>query len=101
MNPKLTWLGGLCSSLGTALGTSVTFSVHDTVDPIKKLVYLDVGETLGKNDFNPVQRIVHGFAKVNDCVIYKIYKSPKQLVLEILTKTRNGPVMDKNPFSEG
>lgn len=82
-----------------ALGASVTFSVQDTVDPLKKLVYLEVGESLGKKDFNPVQRIVHGFAKVNDCVVYKIYKSPKRLVLEVLTKTRNGPVMDRNPFS--
>lgn len=82
-----------------ALGASVTFSVQDTVDPLKKLVYLEVGESLGKKDFNPVQRIVHGFAKVNDCLVYKIYKSPKRLVLEVLTKTRNGPVMDRNPFS--
>lgn len=83
-----------------AIGASVTFSVHDTVDPLKKLVYLEVGESLGKKDFNPVQRIVHGFAKVNDCVVCKIYKSPKQLVLEVLTKTRNGPVMDRSPFSK-
>lgn len=101
MHPKLVWLKRLCVNLGMALETSITYSVEDTVDPIKKLVYLEVGESLGKKDFNPIQRIVHAFAGVNDCVVYKMYKSPKRLVLEVLTKTRNGPVMDKNPFSEG
>jgi len=43
----------MCSSLGTALGTSITFTVQDTVDPLKKIVFLDLGEAVGKADFNP------------------------------------------------
>lgn len=101
MHPKLVWIGSLCSSLGLALGTSVSSTVHDTVDPLKKLVLLNIGEDLGKKDFNPLQVIIHAFAKSNDCVVFRIYKQPKQLTLEVLTKTRRGPVMNNNPFSKG
>lgn len=100
MHPKLAWLPGLCSSLGLALSTSVSSTIQDTVDPLKKLVFLDIGEPLGNKDFNPIQRLVHGFAKANDCVVHGMYKHPKQLVLEVLTKTRLGPVHSKNPLSE-
>ncbi len=82
------------------MGTSVSSTVQDTVDPLKKLVFLNLGEDLGKKDFNPIQRLVHGFAKANDCVVHRVYKQPKQIVLEVLTKTRRGPVMNKNPLSE-
>lgn len=99
VHPKLAWLSVMCSSLGMALGTSISHTVEDTVDPIKKRVFLEVGESLGKKDFNPLQRLIHGFAKANDCVIPKIYKTPRQLVLEVLVKTRHGPVMDRNPLS--
>jgi len=97
--PKLVWLQQLCDSLELALGTSVRFTIQETVDPLKKIVFLDLGESLGKTDFNPIQRLVHGFAKENDCVIHKIYKQPKQLILEIFIKTRLGPVMNKNPLT--
>lgn len=100
MQPKLVWLQELCSSLGLALGTSVQFFIQDTVDPLKKTIFLDLGDSLGKADFNPIQRLVHGFAKANDCVVFKVYKKPKQLVLEILTKRRLGPVKNNNPLRD-
>jgi hypothetical protein len=98
VHPRLVWLNGLCASLGLALGTSVIFSVQDTVDPLKKIVFLDIGERLGKEDFNPIQRLIHSFSKVNDCVIQRIHKEPKRLSLEVLTKSRHGPAMNRNPF---
>ncbi len=98
MHPKLAWIGSLCSNLGLALGTSVTFSVQDTVDPIKKIVVLNIGENLGKAVFNPIQRLIHGFSKINDCVVHRIYKDTRCLTLEVLTKTRHGPIMNNNPF---
>lgn len=82
------------------MGSSVSSTIHDTVDPLKKLVLLKMTEELGKKDFNPLQKLIHGFAKANDCIVHRIYKNPKQLTLEILTKTRLGPTMNNNPLSE-
>jgi hypothetical protein len=101
VHPKLTWVGGLQSSLGLALGTSISHTIEDTVDPLMKLVTLQLGEDLGKGDYNPVQKMVHAFAKSNDCVVYRIRREPKKLVLEVLTKTRLGQVMNKNPLADG
>ena len=101
MHPKLTWVGSLTGSLGLALGTSVSHSIRDTVDPLMKLVVLELGEDLGKGDYNPVQKMVHAFAKENDCVVHRIRREPKRLLLEVLTKTRLGPRMNKNPLVGG
>jgi len=100
VHPKLVWVGGLCSSLSLALGTTVIHRVEDTVDPLKKLVELELGEELGKGDYQPVQRMVHGFANENDVVVHRIYREPKKLILEVLTKTRLGKVQNKNPLRD-
>lgn len=99
MHPKLTWIQSLGSSLGLALGTSLTHSIEDTVDPLMKRVVLDLGEELGKGDYKPIQQMVHAFAKSNDCVVHRIRREPKKMILEVLTKTRLGPVMNKNPLA--
>lgn len=83
-----------------ALGTSVTHSVADTVDPLKKLVEITLGEDLGKGDYNPIQNLVHSFANSNDVVVHRIYRQPKKLILEVLTKTRLGAVKNKNPLRD-
>lgn len=98
MHPKLTWVTGLGNSLSFVLGTSVHVLIQDTVDPLMKLILLELGEDLGKRDFNPLQTIIHAFAKSNDCVIRRIRKEPRRLVIEILTKVRLGKIMDKNPL---
>ena len=101
MHPKLVWVTGMGSTLGLAMGTSIAVSVHDTVDPLKKLVVINLGEELGNGNYNPVQKMVHAFAKANDCVVQRIRREPKKLILEVLTKTRLGPICDKNPLTEG
>ncbi len=98
MHPKLTWVTSLGNSLSFVLTTSVHVLIQDTVDPLMKLIIVELGEDLGKSDFNPLQTIIHAFAKSNDCVIKKIKKEPKRLVIEILTKVRLGKTMDKNPL---
>lgn len=100
MHPKLTWIQSLGSSLGLALGSSITHSIQDTVDPLKKLVVLELGEELGKGDYHPIQQMVHTFAKSNDCVVHRIRREPKKMILEVLTKTRLGTVMNKNPLAD-
>jgi hypothetical protein len=76
----------------------VTHTIEDTADPLKKIVVLSLGEDLSKSDFRSVQNIIHEFGKVNDCIIAKIRKGPKSLVIEILTKTRLGDEMNNSPF---
>lgn len=99
MHPKLAWIDGLCGSLGLALAMTITHSVEDTVDPLMKRVILTLEDELGKKDFNPIQKLVHGFANANDCVAHRIYKGRKQLIIDVLTKTRRGPVCNRNPLA--
>jgi hypothetical protein len=100
MSPKLAWINELVGSLSVATGIGVIARVEDTVDPLKKLVILDLGDSeLGKGDWNPMQNLIHGFAKANDCVVHKIKRHKGQLSLEILTKSRLGPESRKNPLS--
>lgn len=80
------------------MDSSVVYTVEDHVDPLKKLVHLSLGTDLGKGDWNPVQRIIHAYAKANDCVIERIRKSPKKLVLEVLVKSRHGLPSKKDPM---
>jgi len=97
MHPKLHWLKLLVTSLSLATGDEVTFSIVDTVDPLKKNVILNIAN-IGKNNYNPLQTIIHEFAKLNDCVIHKIHKKHNSLVMEVFTKTRLGPISKKNPL---
>lgn len=97
MHPKLMWVSKLTSSLSVAL-PGITYSIQDTVDPLKKVLILNLGDDLSKTDYNHVQKIVHAFSNVNDCTVSKICKGPKMLTIEVLTKTRLGPEMNKSPF---
>lgn len=99
MHPKLQWTYELATSLGDAMGCGVVVGFHDDVDPLKKHVVLTFGEELGKGNYNPIQQMVHAFAKSNDCVVYRIRRPQKNVLsLEVLTKTRLSPVMNKNPL---
>lgn len=100
-HPKLAWLSEFSSSLSLALNTPINITVEDHVDPLKKIVHLELGEDLRKDDFNPIQRMAHTFSEANDCVIQKIKKGPKKLIMEVLVKSRLGPTMCKNPLKEG
>ncbi len=101
MHPKLAWVTGLTGSLGLAMGNALSHTVRDTVDPLKKEVVIELGEELLKGDYKAIQQMVHAFAKSNDCVVHRIRREPKRMILEVLTKTRLGPVMDKNPLVDG
>lgn len=99
MHPKLTWVMGLATSLGDAMGCSVSATEHGDVDPLKKYIHLRFSDRLGKGDYAPIQRMAHAFAKMNDCVVHKIRRlGPDLLVLDVFTKTRLSPVMNKNPL---
>lgn len=97
VHPKLAWTEELRNVLSVA-GMGLTITVEDDVDPLKKLVVLHLNEELKKGDYAPIQSLAHGFAKANDCVLAKIRRGPKRLTLEILVKTRLGPVMNKSPL---
>lgn len=81
------------------MGCHVGVAFQNDVDPLKKYVHLRFGDKLGKGSYNPIQQMVHAFAKLNDCTVYKIRRiGTDLLVLEVFTKTRLGPLMDKNPL---
>jgi hypothetical protein len=98
MHPKLGWLEELKTMLSGAMGTNLGIQVEDHVDPLKKIVKLTFQGELGKGNYMPIANLCHGFAKANDCAIGKITRSRGCLTLEILVKTRHGPVMQKNPL---
>lgn len=101
MGPKLQWVHELTSSVGLAMACQVTPSLEDHADPLKKLVVLTFADPMGKGDYQPLQRMVHGFARSNDCVVERIRRrGPKVLVLEVLIKNRLGPPARKNPLKE-
>lgn len=97
MHPKLAWVPELQQTLSAAMGL-VTLTIEDHVDPLKKLVVIRLPDRLQKGEYNPIQNLVRGFAKANDCVVERIRRRSGDLVLEILTKRRLGPVRDKNPL---
>lgn len=101
MHPKLVWTHLLGDTLSGALGTSVVVTVRDHVDPLKKLVVLDLGAPLGKGNYQPLQTMTHAYAKANDCVVAAIRREgDRRLVLETLIKTRLGPVKNNDPFGD-
>ncbi len=97
MHPKLTWIGELQKTLALA-GVGTTAAFLDHVDPLKKLVVLELNEELRKGDYRPIQKLAHGFAKANDCILDRIRREPKKMILEILVKTRLGDVKNLNPL---
>lgn len=99
MHPKLAWVELLKGTLAEALGTSVVSAPRDHVDPLKKLVVLDLGSPLSKGNYNPLQTMVHAYAKANDCVVAAIRREgTTRLVLEVLIKHRISKEMKNDPF---
>ena len=100
MHPKLNWVEELRSSLALVMCSSVTVTIEEPADPLKKLVVLTFGDRLLKGDYKPLQVMARHFAQANDCVLERIRRRPKALVLEVLVKTRLGPVSAHNPLRE-
>jgi hypothetical protein len=100
VHPKLGWVEELRNSLALAMGSSISVAVEEPADPLKKLVVLTFGDKLLKGDYKPLQQMAHHFAKANNCVLERIRRRPGALVLEVLVKTRLGPVSDRNPLKE-
>ena len=99
MGPRLAWVAELQASVGRATGGQVKrFEVIDTIDPLKKKVLFYLHEPLLEKDWTPFSRLASGFAAKNDCVLERIGRVGNTLILEILTKRRAGPVMDRNPL---
>lgn len=103
MGPKLQWVHELASSAGLGMACSITVTLEDHCDPLKKMVVLTFGDKLIKGDYAPLQKMAHWYAKANDCTLERIRRRPNALVLEILIKNRQRPtdkVMAKNPLKE-
>ena len=101
MGPRLAWVAELHASVGRATGGQVkSVEVIDTVDPLKKKVLFHLHEPLLEKDWTPFSRLAAGFAAKNDCVLERIRRVGNSLILEILTKRRAGPRMDKNPLMD-
>jgi hypothetical protein len=100
VHPKLGWVEELRSSLALAMGSSITVTIEEPADPLKKLVILTFGDRLLKGDYKPLQMMAQYFAKANNCVLERIRRRPGALVLEVLVKTRLGPVSAHNPLKE-
>lgn len=94
VHPKLLWVEELSRTFSAALGSSVTVFVIDHIDPLKKLVVYHLDEDLKKGDYNPIQKLAHGFAKANGVVLERIRREPKRLILEVLLKNRLAAVLD-------
>lgn len=99
MHPKLSWIELLGVMLSEVLGTSIVATPRDHVDPLKKIVVLEMGSVLSKGNYNPLQSMIHTYAKANDCAVSAIRREgPKKLILEVLIKRRISEKMRNDPF---
>lgn len=99
MTPRLAWVSELLGTLNRATGGQIKdMELVQTVDPLKVAVIFHLNEPMEGRDWNPFQTIAHGFASANDCVLEKITKVGRSLILSILIKRRFGPEMKRNPL---
>lgn len=97
---RLAWLEELKKSLNRATGGQIkTIGISDGVDPLKKLIHLYLHEDWASTDFHSLLHLAQGFARANDCEVERIHKRQSELVIEVSTKRRLGPVMRKNPLT--
>ena len=86
--------------LAEVMGTSIVITCRDSVDQLKKFVVFDLGAPLTKGNYNPLQTLVHAYAKANDCVVAAIRREgERRLILEVLIKNRVSQEMKNDPFS--
>lgn len=99
MTPRLVWTGELLGSLQRATGGQIKqMLVNDTVDPLKKLLIFQMHELFRKGDYNAFARMVHFFARANDCEVGRLWRYNLTYRAEIFIKRRLGPAMDRNPI---
>lgn len=74
--------------------------MESTIDPLKMHLVLRLRNKLkGKECWNALQTLAHGYAGANDCMIQKIRRrGSKTYVAEVLIKYRGGPKMTNDPF---
>lgn len=102
MSPRLAWVPELVASLSRAtMGQVGSYRIEDTADPLKKLIHLQTNGELASKNYHPLCHLVHGFGKANDCVVERIRRGPKVLIVEVLTKRRSGPQKKHNPLLTG
>lgn len=101
MIPPLAWVPEFHASFNRAAEITPTFSVEDTVNPLVKNVIFHLSEPLTGENYAPFQRLAHGFAKANGCVLERIYNKKDRLILVLIVKRRLGPVREKNPLTPG
>ena len=99
MHPKLAWVELLRGMLSEVMGTLIVSTPRECVDPLKKYIVFDLGAPLTKGNYNPLQVMVHAYAKANDCTVAAIRREgSKRFVLEILIKNRISQEMKNDPF---
>ncbi len=99
MLPTLAWIPEFHASFNRAAEISSTYSIEDTVNPLVKHIIFHLSEPLTGENYQPFQTLAHGFAKINNCVLERIYHKPDRLVLVICIKRRFGPVRQTNPLT--
>jgi hypothetical protein len=100
--PSLSWLPSYTDSIAGALGSSVTFVVHESVNPLEKKVELQFGEDQSGGIRLQVWNLFQQYAHANDCLPQgKIeQKNPRTMVMRVGMKRRLGPKKDAKPWDK-
>lgn len=99
MTVRLAWVPLFAARVGSAMGEGVETSTVDSVDPLKKIVRLKFQDDFPKSCWNPFQTLAHGYAKANDCEVYRLRKrGKKELEIEVLIKRLGGLPKNKDPI---
>lgn len=101
MHPKLAWFPLFVAVINKST-MGIVHGVYPVLhaDPLKKPILLKFSEPLQGQDYHSFMTIAYGFARANDCIIERVEKHDRELVLHISIKNRVAKEMSKNPFLE-
>lgn len=96
--PPLAWLPSFCSSMGGALGTSVSFDLQTTVNPLVYIVKFNFGEPISGKRMMLVWNLYQQYAAKNDTVPQgKVESEGNSMTTKVAIKRRLGLPRNEHP----
>jgi hypothetical protein len=96
--PPLAWIPSFAASVQHATGSTITYDIQKTVNPLVLRVTIGFQERVSGKSVMLVWNLFQMFAASNDCIMKgKKMDAGHQLVAEIVTKQRLGIPRNTHP----